>query len=57
MPERASRIFYKNGKTSRLELAEFTNKVKYNLIIVSKIALLFSLGAKLEVNRHKFIKK
>ena len=53
----ASRIFYRNRKTDELDLTGFTNKVKDNLIIaLEKETLLVSLGAKLKVEKLKFVR-
>ncbi|MDE6946663.1 MAG: ATP-binding protein [Anaeroplasmataceae bacterium] len=53
----ASRIFYRNRNTGELDLTGFTNKVKDNLIIaLEKETLLVSLGAKLKVDKLKFVR-
>lgn len=53
----ASRIFYRNRNTGELDLTGFTNKVKDNLIIaLEKETLLVSLGAKLKVEKLKFVR-
>lgn len=52
-----NKIFYRNRKTNELDLSGFTNKVKDNLIIaLEKETLLVSLGAKLKVEKLKFIR-
>ncbi|MCM1556721.1 MAG: ATP-binding protein [Anaeroplasma bactoclasticum] len=53
----ASRIFYRNRKTNKIDLTGFTNKVKDNLMIaLEKETLLVSLGAKLKVEKLKFVR-
>ncbi len=53
----ASRIFYRNRKTNELDLAGFPNKIKDNLMIaLEKETLLVSLGAKLKVEKLKFVR-
>ena len=52
----ANRLFYRNRKTNELDLSGFSNKVKDNLVIaLEKETLLVSLGAKLKVDKLKFI--
>lgn len=53
----ATRIFYRNRKTSELDLIGFPNKVKDNLTIaLENETLLVSLGAKLKVEKLKFVR-
>ncbi len=53
----ASRVFYRNRNKNELDLSGFTNKVQENLTIaLEKETLLVSLGAKLKVEKLKFIR-